>query len=300
MIDKLQHGFEELSQNYDDPMWWRHRIGNRIIGPIHTNVYPRREGSTYLKDEDWDNLIVLDGCRADLFEEVVDTEQFDSYSRITSSGSKTPEWAQQNFGDEEHGDIVYISSNGWISNVLDGQFHKLIEVWRETDGVPYPEDITRAALDAHEKYPDKRLVVHYLQPHRPFITSDIGFQEGFTDNPWKALARDEVTREQIWNAYQENLEVVMDDALQMMEVLPGRNVMTADHGNLLGEDAGWIPFTLYGHPGGVRAPGLIDVPWAIQESDQRPTIHEGDTHHSESDEMEEEIQSHLEDLGYLE
>lgn len=298
-MNKLQQAYTELKENYDDAMWWRHRIGNRFIGPIHTNIYPRRTGSTYLMDEDWDNLIVLDGCRVDLFEEVVDTDQFDSYKHITSPGSKTPEWAQQNFGNEEHGDIVYISSNGWISEALSGQFHELIEVWRETDGVPYPEDITKAALEAHQKYPDKRLVVHYLQPHRPFITSEVGFQEGFTDNPWKALARGEVTRDQIWDLYRENLEVVIDDAVRMMEVLPGRNIMTSDHGNLLGEDAGWIPFTLYGHPGGVRAPGLVEVPWVVRESSERPEIRESATHSAKTREMDKEIQSHLEDLGYL-
>lgn len=300
VMEKIGYVCRELNENYDDRMWWRHRIGNRIIGPVHVNVWPRRTGSTYVTDEDWDNLIILDGCRADLFEETVDTAQFDDYYRIRSPGSKTPEWAEQNFGNGEYGDIVYVASNGQVNRTLNGRVHKLIEVWQDTEGVPYPEDVTAAAKRAHEEHPEKRLVVHYLQPHRPFITSSIGFDKDFSDNPWKALSRGEVSREEIWAAYRENLEVVLDDALELFEFLPGRNVLTSDHGNLLGESPPYVPLKLYGHPGGVRIPELVEVPWAVRRSSDRPTIRVGDTQRKSVDESSERIREHLRDLGYVE
>lgn len=303
MLDRFvgaaAHAFSELRENHRDSMWWRHRIGNRIIGPFHLHVHPGRTGSTYVTDEDWDNLLVLDGCRADLFEETVDTTQFDEYRRVLSPGSKTPEWAEQNFGGGEYGDIVYVASNGQVTGALDGRVHELIEVWRVTDAIPRPEDTTRAARRAHERYPDKRLVVHYLQPHRPFLTSDIGFSEGFRDNPWKALGQGKIEREAIWSAYRENLEVVVDDALDLLEWLPGRNVLTSDHGNLLGESPRYLPIRLYGHPGGVRVPELVEVPWVLKESDERPTIRPGAVGERTGEASAASVREHLRDLGYV-
>lgn len=296
--DAVGYAVEEIRDNWNDEMWWRHRIGARVIGPFHTNVYPTRRGSTYVVEEDWDVLVVLDACRADLMEETVDVDRFDSYSRVTSPGSRTPEWTRENFGGQRMSDTVYVASNGWVSTVLEDTFHELIEVWRETDGPPRPGDITEAARAAREEYPDKRLLVHYLQPHRPFIDSDIGFDESFTDNPWQALGNGDIDRETVWTLYRENLETVFDEAYELAAELPGRAVMTSDHGNLLGERTFPLPIRLYGHPEGVRHPGLIEVPWAVLEADQRPEIRDGGVAGT-ADEDDESVTDHLEALGYV-
>ncbi|UHH26536.1 LTA synthase family protein [Halobacterium noricense] len=160
-----------------------------------------------------------------------------------------------------------------------------------------PKDITEAARAAHADHPDKRLVIHYLQPHRPFITSDIGFNERFADNPWEALGNGEIDRETVWQLYRANLDAVFDEAYELGQELPGRAVMTSDHGNLLGERVWPFPVKLYGHPEGVRHPGLVEVPWAVLSSNQRPRItDEGVT--SMTDSEEEGVRDHLRDLGY--
>jgi hypothetical protein len=297
--DTLKHVYTELKDNYDDRMWWRHRIGARVIGPFHTTVYPKRTGSTYVMHEDWDVLIVLDACRADLFEAVVDTDRFDAYRRVRSPGSRTPEWARQNFAGGAYGDTVYVSSNGWVSTVLDDTFHHLREVWKETDGPCLPGDITSAAREVHDEHPDKRIVVHYLQPHRPFITSEIGFDDSFTDNPWRALGNGEIDRETIWGLYEENLEAVFEEAFELAQELPGRAVMTADHGNLLGERTYPIPIRLFGHPEGVRHPGLVDVPWAVLNSRDRPEIVDEGVSAAPKDGSDESVTDHLRALGYV-
>jgi hypothetical protein len=297
VVERLGYAAGELAQNWDSQMWWRHRIGARVIGPFHTRVYPTRKGSTYVLEEDWDVLVVLDACRADLLEEVVDTGRFDAYRRVKSPGSRTPEWTRQNFGGRRLGDTVYVASNGWVSTELDDTFHELIEVWKAVEGRCRPHHITEAAEAAHADHPDKRLIVHYLQPHRPFITSEVGFDEEFTDNPWRALANGEVDRETVWRLYRENLEAVFDEAYDLASGLPGRAVMTADHGNLLGERTYPIPIRLYGHPEGVRHPGLVDVPWGVIESADRPAIvDEGVGRVDEGSAAD--VRQHLEDLGY--
>lgn len=298
LTETLSYAVDELRENWNDPMWWRHRIGNRVNGSFQANVYPGRKGSTYVSEADWDVLIVLDGCRADLFEEIVDTGRFDSYRRVKSPGSKTPEWAQQNFGDEKFGDTVYIASNGQVSKAIDPAFHQMIEVWQSTDGVPYPEDISEAARAASRDYPNKRIIAHYLQPHRPFIVSEDRFSEGFTDNPWQALAIGDVDRETVWDLYRKNLEAVITDAFDLAATLPGRVVITSDHGNLLGERTYPVPIGLYGHPGGVRHPGLVDVPWGVIEDTERPEIVDDGIGAVETFDRDA-VHDHLADLGYV-
>ena len=298
LTDKLGHTIDELQENWTDLMWWRHRIGNRVIGPVHLNIHPKRRGSTYVTEADWDVLVVLDGCRVDLFESIVDTDRFDSYQTVKSPGSKTPEWAVQNFGGKQFGDTVYIASNGQVSKALEPTFHRLVDVWQETDGVPYPIDITEAAIAAKEDYPDKRLIIHYLQPHRPFITSENRFSQGFTDNPWQSLGNGNAERDDVWKLYKENLEVVFDEAFELARELPGRAIMTSDHGNLLGERSWPLPILLYGHPGGVRHPDLVNVPWGVIEAEERPEISHGEI--QAGDKISSEgVEEHLSDLGYL-
>lgn len=33
----------------------------------------------------------------------------------------------------------------------------------------FPDPVVEAAIAAHEAYPSKRLVAHFMQPHRPFV-----------------------------------------------------------------------------------------------------------------------------------
>jgi hypothetical protein len=216
---------------------------------------------------------------------------------VKSPGSKTPEWARQNFGNGEFGDTVYIASNGQVSKAIDPTFHRMIEIWQSTDGVPYPEDISEAARVASRDYPNKRIVAHYLQPHRPFIVSEDRFSEGFTDNPWQALAVGNVDCETVWDLYRRNLEAVIEHAFDLAEKIPGRAIVTSDHGNLLGERTYPVFIRLYGHPGGVRHPGLVDVPWGVIESDNRPEIQSEEI--GEVTKKEEAVRDHLADLGYF-
>ena len=297
MIGKFSYIYDEIRENYDDGFWWRHRIANHVLGPIHTNLYPTKRESIRLVEEDWDNLIVLDGCRADLFEEVAELSRFDEYNRVTSLGSKTPEWARENFTGRELGDTVYLSSNGWVSQVVDDTFHEMVEVWDEVDNVVTPEEMTTRALDAADRHPDKRLLVHYLQPHRPFLGANSPFDAATKQNPWKALSRGEVTRAEIWSLYADNLRIVLEELETLLNHIPGRTVVTSDHGNALGERAPVLPMRVYGHPGGVRMPSLVDVPWAVVEGDERKSIiDEGVTSVDRPEEAS--VRDNLDALGY--
>lgn len=282
-------------------------IGNRLVGPVHQSLYA--DGADVMA-QDWDNLIVLDACREDLFREVADISEFDEYKTLKSRGSCTPEWTRNNFANRSFGDTIYVSANPWVSKIASDSWHDLYEVW-ETDfddeiGTVPPERVTRTAKDAFDE--SKRLIVHYIQPHWPFIgqindqepketpnkSSDV-FQ-GIKGSPWKALANKKTTREDVWDGYKENLKCVLTDARQLAEDLPGKSVITSDHGNLLGSRPSFSPISVYGHPCGLREPDLITMPWAVVQDDRRNTT-QGSTSSHENDDTT--VNNRLSDLGYL-
>jgi len=78
--------------------------------------------------QDWDNLLILDGCRADLFEDVAELQDFDSYDRLYSTGSASREWVEENFEERELGDTIYISANPFVVRLAGNSFHELIDI----------------------------------------------------------------------------------------------------------------------------------------------------------------------------
>lgn len=56
-------------------------------------------------------------------------------------------------------------------------------------------------------------------------------------------------------AYEDNLKTVLEEVAKVASRLPGKVVVTADHGELLGEEG------LYGHPPRCDTPYLREVPW---------------------------------------
>lgn len=326
-IHAIRYAYREIRENYDDRFWWRDRFLHRIVAPFHLGVYPTREGSVDVMAEDWDTLVVLDACRVDLFEDRVDLTSFDEYRTVTSRGSATQEWVLQNFRDESFGDTVYVTANPFVSREVGDSFHEVYEPWfthfdEETRTV-LPEDTTEVAKAAHEAHPEKRLVVHYMQPHHPFVTTpnlryhgwqiddfgewteqqeETGINEakkrGRPHTPWDALYMGLATKEAVWDAYRENLGVALDSVWDLIEAVNGKTVITSDHGNMLGERTFPIPMKVFGHPSGVRNRELVNVPWAVVEGDERRTIMQGATSAAESHD-ESVVRDRLEDLGYV-
>lgn len=126
--------------------------------------------------EEWDYLLVLDACRYDYFEKFNNLNG-DLCKRI-SLGSDTQEWIEKNFRFPRN-DTVYVSANPkiskfklkkWLGSI---PFFSIEEVWdygwdSELSTVP-PENVVESALRVVERYPDKRMIVHFIQPHQPFI-----------------------------------------------------------------------------------------------------------------------------------
>lgn len=322
MLEKYDSGaelVEDVVENARNTHWLRYAFSYVVNRPVHQRVYPKLRPEVSVADEDWDNLLVLDACRADLFEEVATLSEFDRYRSVFSAGSMTAEWTRNNFASRELGDVVYVTGNPFTSKLAADAFHDLIEVWKdsfsEERGTIPPEPMVAAARDARETYPDKRVVVHFMQPHYPFIgDTDLRFEGLDVDSimdvekgrgsdpldPWEALERGTIDREAVWEAYARNLELVLEHAIPLARGLGGRSVVTSDHGNMLGERAWPLPIRLYGHPEGLRCRPLAEVPWAVLEGERR-TVRAGETSRANSadgDEDEDELEDRLQALGY--
>jgi arylsulfatase A-like enzyme len=139
-----------------------------------------------------------------------------------------------------------------------------------------PSAVVDAALDALAEYPDKRLIVHFLQPHQPFVgptgqqLNDEGLLEHdeYGTNFWRHIEEGRVDEARIRRAYRENFEYVVPHVERLLDRLAGKTVVTSDHGNAFGR------LGTYGHPHGVYLQGLVRVPW-LEIEDERRTITKG-------------------------
>ena len=276
----------EVGKNWNSVNWWRNRVFVPFIFGTATRLYPRYPGydeAVRVMDEDWDTLIVLDACRADYFERVVEIDRFDEYETQVSLGSHSSEWTRRNFQGQSFGGTVYISANPHTSLEASNAFHHIVELW-ETDtdertGVVPPEAVRDAAIETYKNFDDKRLIVHFMQPHGPFIGSEIG--------------DDHENKSEYWQAYAENLEYVMRFVDDVMEAIPGKTVVTADHGQAYASGFSEL-LGIGGHKPRLRFPSLVEVPWAVLDGERRE-IRAGETGESKG----EQIQDRLKDLGYL-
>ena len=94
-------------------------VGKRL--PYGTNVYER----------EWDVLVVLDACRADLLAAVEPEIGFlDSVESMRSVGSSSSEWLENTFeGNSESARTVMVTGNTWTDRYLDADtFAALDEV----------------------------------------------------------------------------------------------------------------------------------------------------------------------------
>lgn len=262
-----------------------------------------------IMEEDWDNLLILDACRFDLFR---DTHTLPGELRpVRSAGSKTGEFLHANFGDDLFPDTVYISANPQIQlHGLENQFHDCVRLW-ETDwndalDTVHPESVVERAIEYQDTYPSKRLIVHFVQPHYPFI-GELGRQidhgemigDGLIKNErshrtiWEQLENGDIDRNTVWAAYRENLALTLPHVQELLSHLVGKSVVTSDHGNAMGE------WRIYGHPFGKHIAPLVKVPWLVVHDGDRKGIQSGTAGGRLADTGDTEtMEDRLEALGY--
>ncbi len=213
---------------------------------------------------DWEVVCVFDACRWDAFEQLCAPAE-----PVASPGSHTPAWTVDLWCDSEYdwSDVTYISASPMPVHVreLDGFPDARIEEHvgdyvaayeREDLFSEYIQVVLPGRLTEYAATCEPPMVVHYVQPHAPFIAPEVGIKLSFNvfddlvlevspssgpEDPVYRLWRDgHVSTELLRTAYRQNLELVWQESEQLREQFD-RVVTTADHGELLGPDS-------FGHP----------------------------------------------------
>lgn len=256
--------------------------------------------------EPWDNLLILDAARPEYLDETTERE----CGSVAMPSSSSGDFMEAVWNGRTFHDTVYVTTNPHAGTTLDdGVFHavySLLETdWdSETETVP-PERVVKRAADIHEQHPDKRLIVHFMQPHYPFlgetgseidtsIAQSLG--ESSKPNPWNEAMWGDIDTDALVEAYRENHEIAMHAAEKLVEQLAGRTVITADHANLIGERGTPIPVRQYGHPINFQHPKVTRVPWIKIDGERRTVT--ADPPQSAVDIEDDVVSDRLEALGY--
>ncbi|MFB6185893.1 MAG: hypothetical protein ABEI86_03380, partial [Halobacteriaceae archaeon] len=203
----------------------------------------------------------------------------------------------------EMADTVFICGNPHSDWLLEGNdFLLLDEVWRygwDNDlGTLPPRPVTDRAIEVGRSENPQRMILHYMQPHYPFISEpdlDYGidlkhFGELPWDNIWDRLRKGEIDQERVLNAYRDNLKHVLDDIdLLLRNIEADRAVITSDHGNAIGE------WGIYGHPMHMPLDVLQTVPWVLTTGTDNQT-YQPETISKQN--VDSEVQEQLRQLGY--
>lgn len=281
-IDTRMYSLSQLKRGLDSP----HLLVREANRLVHTRGNRRHnDRGIDIFAEDWDNLAILDACRYDMFR-----DQHDLPGRLESRisrGAHTSEFLDANVAGRDLRDTVYVTASPMYyrkREELDAQFHDVVNVWKEGGWhdeyrTVMPETVVEYAERAAERYPDKRLLVHFLQPHYPFV-GETGREHFDLDDlafEWDAAFGDEFefSDEVLWRAFRENLDEALPHVERLMHALPGKTVVSADHGQMIGDRSRPIPNREYGHPPGIYTSELTKVPWLVFENGPRKTIHHG-------------------------
>ena len=275
-------------------------------------------------EEDWDLLIILNACRVDALEGVTSEYYFIARTETRwSVGSHSHEWLAQTFSEDYANEIAntaYVSGNGhthetfvereyppdetvpfcWPNWRTAGteDFSQLDMLWETAHQdeleVP-PRAITDRTVEVARESDYDRLIAHYMQPHIPYIAGALAEDRSPTDieaKGWKLLESGDADHDEVWQLYEDNLRLVLDEVELLLENVDAEKVVvTADHGNAFGE------YTVHGHPEGMLLPCVKTVPWV--ETSARDTGGFTPSGDYLDDVERTDIEDHLQDLGYI-
>jgi len=307
----------------------KNTIRKRLLNYPRNRLFQRTHGPAVdVMEQDWDVLVILDACRYDIFAETVNIDG--ELTSINSRGSHSEEFCTAHFANRKHHDTVYVTANGYGARIGSESFHDLIftdeddsvsdvDVKHSTITGLAPSTVVDAAVNANNKYPNKRMIVHFMQPHMPYLGSKADeLRRRVEDEGLVVRSRDPekiekydtdeinvvsgldgafregyITESELRQIYTENLEIVLEHVKELLEEVTGKVVITSDHGEHLGEDG------LAGHFKYKYTEELRIVPWLVVDNGPRPEITEEEPVTSATV-SEDAVEKRLKNLGYKE
>jgi len=282
-----------------------------------------------IRETDWHALLVLDACRADAFHATCNG----GAEVVRAPGVCTPQWVAAVGPELARRDALWVTANPVVDREVArlGLEVETVSAWQSlwgrwtAQGIPSVHPLTINGLvvgmrgvpafvpTAADRIPgarqnrargviraDRPIVVHYMQPHSPYIGSpplglsrwggsgggaggDFGAACHALQQPERAVRAGDVSWADVREAYLGNLRLVWGAARRLAAILDGLVVITSDHGELLGEQIDGQP--RFGHEGHWRHGRLFEVPWLAVAPGASP-------------QPDDSMQRKLEALGY--
>ena len=136
-------------------------------------------------------------------------------------------------------------------------------------GTVPPKEVTRVAADIIKHRKEERIIIHYFQPHAPYIGeykllgysgTEAGKLRGKPPDMkiWENVKKGLISIVELKKAYLSNLRLVLEEVKRLLNIIDPtkRVIITSDHGELLGEDG------RFGHQR-IDHPKLRVIPWLV-------------------------------------
>jgi hypothetical protein len=272
-------------------------------------------------------LVILDACRYDVFEEVYSDYVNGELSRVWSSGRWTADYVRRTW-DDSH-DLTYLSSIPVVSDFYfelrgyefrpSNYFDEVVPLWdRKWDpelGTVPADKVTDTALAYSAQTDRTRLVAHYAQPHAPYVGDNMilpwdpeedeydlqELLEKDIDRPsqriYDRIKSGELPDCDLWQAYRDNLRYVLEEVVRLVRRADCPVVVTADHGEHLGEDEKYLHEE--------ESCLIRQVPWFIVSDSEIGTVPVEDEYESldlasnSQNQTSDKVKERLADLGYV-
>lgn len=241
-----------------------------------------RDQLELIEGTDWDILCILDACRADYYREETGRGE-----TVLSPASHTCNWVEAIAPWLRKQHYVYISANPAVSKCNQQRGLRLmIQSLALNHWAPWGPDrlatvhpITTSAV-ALERWADEanwhygtplRFIVHYTQPHLPYI-GEVGLTEaGIPRGPRGGLTEIRELADQhclnfqvLQECYRANLRLALKAVDYLVCCANARVIVTADHGEALGEDDGRVMHNVCWMDPDTH-PEARAVPWDVRE-----------------------------------
>lgn len=311
MSDRISKSWREFSSTFTE-------YSKQSIFKLNNKINEEKyKNGIDVIEKDWDNLIILDACRYDYFSEVNSLNG--ELTSVVSRASQSEAFIEKTFSGRELHDTIYITANPYGNDLSSGVFFTMkmaVEEWNYNLNTVLPSDLVGLASDIHNKFPNKRLIIHFMQPHEPHLGQKAEEMREGVDlrgydihhanseanlnregiNSWMAARRGLVDDNEIREAYRQTLKIVLDEVEELIKKLGGKSTITSDHGEMLGERVLSIK-KCYGHPSGLKTKELREVPWFTTQHGDRRKITPGEPRNSENL-AKIEVNQRLQALGY--
>lgn len=307
-IDALGTVFRKI------PSFGRRKLAEMTFRATHRKLPSQQSLIGELLEADKFLLIIFDSCRFDAFEETYNHHYEGILRKASTTNTYTKQYQQTTWPDQY--DLTYVAGGPVISDRTfersdltyrpSEHFDTIVPAWdrgyKKELGVTPPEAVTEVAQETDAD----RMVVHYFQPHAPYIgekrlreshdlssgdTSKIETRVESLEQIYEKIEGGKIDDEDLKAAYYSNLDRVMRAAKSLIAEVDRPTVITSDHGELLGEDGRYLH-------GGRPHQVLCTLPWLkVSETVGEMTTPSVDKRMDDG--PSKSIEEQLQDLGYF-